>query len=280
MARRECAARQVGARRRRHPRQDHDHRAARLDPGTCRTRRRVFSSAAWRSGLRGLGAGTHRQRVLRHRSRRIRHRAFFDKRSKFVHYRRAHRDPQQPRIRPRRHLSRSRGDRDTVLPPRAHDSAQRDGSSSMAARTVLRRVLARGCWSEVERFGLAAVADTGAGLDDWQSMERFKLGGAPQGTCLRRSRCSRPPQSAQCAGCDRGGAARGRAGRCTELCRARGVPRHQASSRVARRRASTASPSTTTSRTIRPPSRPRWTDCAARWAARGFSRFSSRARTR
>jgi len=44
----------------------------------------------------------------------------------------------------------------------------------------LRRVLARGCWSEVERFGLAAVADTGA---DWTIAVdgTIKLGGAPQG---------------------------------------------------------------------------------------------------
>jgi UDP-N-acetylmuramate: L-alanyl-gamma-D-glutamyl-meso-diaminopimelate ligase len=45
----------------------------------------------------------------------------------------------------------------------------------------LGRVLARGCWSEVERFGFAAVPDTGS---DWTVAidGTIKLGGAPQGT--------------------------------------------------------------------------------------------------
>ena len=37
----------------------------------------------------------------------------------------AHRDPEQPRARPRRHLSRPRGDRDAVPPPGAHRARQR-----------------------------------------------------------------------------------------------------------------------------------------------------------
>src|SRR5207302_631790 len=44
----------------------------------------------------------------------------------------------------------------------------------------LGRVLARGCWSEVERFGAAAASDTGP---DWTIAVdgTIKLGGAPQG---------------------------------------------------------------------------------------------------
>ena len=114
--------------------------------------------------FRRVGAAD-RQRVLRDRGRRVRHgvlRQALEVRPLPA----AHRDPQQPRIRPRRHLSRPRGDRDAVPPPRAHDAAATAASSSTAARRALARVLARGCWSEVERFGLAEVPGTGPGLDD------------------------------------------------------------------------------------------------------------------
>jgi len=48
------------------------------------------------------------------------------------------------------------------------------------AEESLRRVLARGCWSEVERFGAAAASGTGP---DWTIAVdgTIKLGGAPQG---------------------------------------------------------------------------------------------------
>jgi UDP-N-acetylmuramate: L-alanyl-gamma-D-glutamyl-meso-diaminopimelate ligase len=105
--------------------------------------------------------------------------AFSDKRSKFIHYR--------PRT--------------VILNNLEYDHA--DIFSDLAAierefhhlvRTVPRRgriivngadenllrVLARGCWSEVERFRAAAVPDTGA---DWTIAAdgTIKLGGAPQG---------------------------------------------------------------------------------------------------
>jgi UDP-N-acetylmuramate: L-alanyl-gamma-D-glutamyl-meso-diaminopimelate ligase len=105
--------------------------------------------------------------------------AFCDKRSKFVHYR--------PRT--------------VILNNLEYDHA--DIFADLAAietqfhhlvRTVphrgrlivnggdenLRRVLARGCWSEVERFGAAAATDTGP---DWTIAVdgTIKLGGAPQG---------------------------------------------------------------------------------------------------
>jgi UDP-N-acetylmuramate: L-alanyl-gamma-D-glutamyl-meso-diaminopimelate ligase len=105
--------------------------------------------------------------------------AFCDKRSKFVHYR--------PRT--------------VILNNLEYDHA--DIFADLAAietqfhhlvRTVphrgrlivngsdenLGRVLARGCWSEVERFGAAATTDTGP---DWTIAVdgTIKLGGAPQG---------------------------------------------------------------------------------------------------
>ena len=51
--------------------------------------------------------------------------AFFDKRSKFVHYRPRTADPQQPGIRPRRYLSRPRRHPAPVSSPGAHRAGQR-----------------------------------------------------------------------------------------------------------------------------------------------------------
>jgi UDP-N-acetylmuramate: L-alanyl-gamma-D-glutamyl-meso-diaminopimelate ligase len=106
--------------------------------------------------------------------------AFCDKRSKFVHYR--------PRTAILNNLEYDHAD---IFP----DLAAIETQFHHLVRTVphrgrlivnggeesLRRVLARGCWSEVERFGMAAVADTGA---DWTIAVdgTIKLGGAPQGT--------------------------------------------------------------------------------------------------
>jgi UDP-N-acetylmuramate: L-alanyl-gamma-D-glutamyl-meso-diaminopimelate ligase len=105
--------------------------------------------------------------------------AFFDKRSKFVHYR--------PRTVILNNLEYDHAD---IFP----DLAAIERQFHHLVRTVpgngrllvnggeesLRRVLAMGCWSEVERFGLAAVADTGP---DWTIAidGTIKLGGAPQG---------------------------------------------------------------------------------------------------
>ena len=105
--------------------------------------------------------------------------AFCDKRSKFVHYR--------PRTAILNNLEYDHAD---IFP----DLAAIETQFYHLVRTIphagriivnggedsLRRVLARGCWSEVERFGLAAVADTGA---DWTIAVdgTIKLGGAPMG---------------------------------------------------------------------------------------------------
>ena len=105
--------------------------------------------------------------------------AFCDKRSKFVHYR--------PRTAILNNLEYDHAD---IFP----DLSAIETQFHHLVRTVphqgrlivngaeasLQRVLARGCWSEVERFGVAAVADTGA---DWTIAVdgTIKLGGAPQG---------------------------------------------------------------------------------------------------
>ena len=105
--------------------------------------------------------------------------AFCDKRSKFVHYR--------PRTAILNNLEYDHAD---IFP----DLAAIETQFHHLVRTIphagrlivnggdanLQRVLARGCWSEVERFGLAAVADTGS---DWTIAVdgTIKLGGAPQG---------------------------------------------------------------------------------------------------
>src|SRR5436309_4748405 len=109
--------------------------------------------------------------------------AFSDKRSKFVHYR--------PRTAILNNLEYDHAD---IFP----DLAAIETQFHHLVRTIphqgrlivnggeesLRRVLARGCWSEVERFAHwpneAAVADAGS---DWTIAVdgTIKLGGAPQG---------------------------------------------------------------------------------------------------
>src|SRR6202521_320599 len=105
--------------------------------------------------------------------------AFFDKRSKFVHYR--------PRTAILNNLEYDHAD---IFP----DLAAIETQFHHLVRTVphrgrlivdggdenLGRVLARGCWSEVERFGAAAASDTGP---DWTIAVdgTIKLGGAPYG---------------------------------------------------------------------------------------------------
>ena len=83
-----------------------------------------------------------RQRVLRDRGRRIRHgvlRQALEVRPLPA----AHGDPQQPRIRSRRHFSGSGGDRNAVPPSRAHDSRQRPHH-----RQRRRGQASRACWRE------------------------------------------------------------------------------------------------------------------------------------
>ena len=106
--------------------------------------------------------------------------AFFDKRSKFVHYR--------PRTAILNNLEYDHAD---IFPDLAAIETQFHHLVRMVpglGRLIvnggdpnLARVLARGCWSEVERFGLAEVPGTGP---DWTIAGdgAILLGGAPQGT--------------------------------------------------------------------------------------------------
>jgi len=106
--------------------------------------------------------------------------AFFDKRSKFVHYR--------PRTAILNNLEYDHAD---IFPDLAAIETQFHHLVRMVpgqGRLIvnggdpnLARVLARGCWSEVERFGFAEVAGTGP---DWTIAGdgAILLGGAPQGT--------------------------------------------------------------------------------------------------
>ena len=108
--------------------------------------------------------------------------AFFDKRSKFVHYR--------PRTAILNNLEFDHAD---IFPDLAaietqfhHLVRMIPGSGRIivnGGEASLARVLARGCWSEVERFGVAEVAGTGP---DWTIAVdgSILLGGAPQGTLV------------------------------------------------------------------------------------------------
>jgi UDP-N-acetylmuramate: L-alanyl-gamma-D-glutamyl-meso-diaminopimelate ligase len=105
--------------------------------------------------------------------------AFCDKRSKFVHYR--------PRTLILNNLEYDHAD---IFPDLAAIETQfhhlvrtvphRARLIVNGAEESLGRVLARGCWSEVERFGIAAASGTGP---DWTVAVdgTVKLGGAPQG---------------------------------------------------------------------------------------------------
>ena len=106
--------------------------------------------------------------------------AFFDKRSKFVHYR--------PRTAIINNLEYDHAD---IFPDLAAIETQFHHLVRMvpgqgriianAGEDSVARVLARGCWSEVERFGQAEVPGTGPG---WTIAVNggILLGGAPQGT--------------------------------------------------------------------------------------------------
>jgi UDP-N-acetylmuramate: L-alanyl-gamma-D-glutamyl-meso-diaminopimelate ligase len=106
--------------------------------------------------------------------------AYFDKRSKFVHYR--------PRTAILNNLEYDHAD---IFPDLAAIETQfhhlvrtipRSGRIVVnGGEAALARVLARGCWSEVERFGLAEVPGTGP---DWTIGVdgSILLGGAAQGT--------------------------------------------------------------------------------------------------
>jgi UDP-N-acetylmuramate: L-alanyl-gamma-D-glutamyl-meso-diaminopimelate ligase len=105
--------------------------------------------------------------------------AFSDKRSKFIHYR--------PRTVILNNLEYDHADIFSDLAAIEREFHHLVRTVPRRGRIVvnggdenLQRVLARGCWSEVQRFRAAAVPDTGA---DWTIAAdgTIKLGGAPQG---------------------------------------------------------------------------------------------------
>jgi UDP-N-acetylmuramate: L-alanyl-gamma-D-glutamyl-meso-diaminopimelate ligase len=212
--------------------------------------------------------------------------AFFDKRSKFVHYR--------PRTAILNNLEFDHAD---IFPDLGAIETQfhhlvrsvpRSGSLIVNAEEAsLARVLARGCWSPIDSFGgedFTAVERRGRriaraamahrrrrrGVVRWKSAGRRALAGGTS--------AARPPQSPERARRDRG---RASCRACRRRRESRRSPSFAVSSGDWRRAASRpASPSTTTSRTIRPRSRPPWTACGAQWAPGAFSPCSSLARTR
>ena len=208
--------------------------------------------------------------------------AFFDKRSKFVHYR--------PRTAILNNLEYDHAD---IFP----DLAAIETQFHHLVRTVppsgrlivngeeasLARVLARGCWSEVERFaGAEFVARDDAPSPELANRERRQHHAARRAAgnaaLAARSPAARPAQSIERTRGARRGAPCGRGDR-SRYRRARRVPRHQAPSRSGAA-PQAASRFTTISRITRRRSRRRSTGCGAKWGARGSSRCWSREPTR
>ena len=213
--------------------------------------------------------------AVRDRGRRVRHRVL--RQAQQVRpLPAAHRDPQQPRVRPRRHLRRPGGDRAPVPSPRAHRAGAAAGWSSTRAT---RRCSACSRWAagaSVQRFG-ARKEEPGMLRARGEPHAFDVLRGG-----LKVARVEWPLLGehnqlnalAAIAAAEHVGVAPDAA--------ARGARRASATSAPARaaRRASAASPSTTTSRTTRPRCARPSTACAARSARRASSPSSSRARTR
>ena len=136
--------------------------------------------------------------------------AFFDKRSKFVHYRPRTADPEQPGARPRRHLPRPGRHRDAVPPPGAHRAGQRPAGGQRARRGAAARAGAR-------------LLERGAALRHAQGRTR-RPARARRAACLRRAArqpedrprrlaAARRAQPAERAGGHRRGRTRGRGAR-------------------------------------------------------------------
>ena len=142
--------------------------------------------------------------------------AFFDKRSKFVHYR--------PRTLILNNLEYDHAD---IFPDLAaietqfHHLVRTVPASGRlivnAEEASLARVLARGCWSSVERFAGAELGAESAPLPEWRIARRRQgdaRGRAAGSRALaERLDAVRPPYANERAGGARRGAARGRAGR-------------------------------------------------------------------
>ena len=246
VARRADPRRPPRPRRRRHARQDRHDVDARLDPRAGRS-----SSPGFLVGGVPLNFGVSARLgaaggAVRDRGRRVRHR-LLRQAQQVRPLPAAHRDPQQPRVRPRRHLRRPRRDRAPVPSPRPHRARAAAGSSSTRAR---RRCSASSRWAAGARCSASAA-------------------GRKRRACCARA-ASRTP-STSCAAASRSPASSGRcSASTTSSTRSRRWPRPSTSasfprSRRARWRAFAtsgaasscaasppASRSTTTSRTTRP----------------------------
>ena len=193
-------------------------RAAMCSPSPARTARprrpRCWPGSSSRAGLepgflvggvpRNFGVSARLGEAstacaLRDRGRRVRHRVL--RQAQQVRpLPAAHRDPQQPRVRPRRHLREPGGDRAPVPPPRAH-RAGAGPAGRQRREESLQRVLAMGCWSEVQRFG-ARKEEPGA-LRARGEPHAFDVLRGSLKIGARRMAAARRAQPAQRAGRDR-----------------------------------------------------------------------------
>ena len=190
--------------------------------------------------------------------------AFFDKRAKFVHYRPRTADPQQPRVRSRRHLRGRRRDPEAVPSPRAHRARQRPHRLRTAATRTSKRRSRMGAGRRVESFRaharqrhrlVARSSASGATSPSSCVRERGRLGGTVRWALLGGHNV----ENALAAIARR--AARRRAGResLAALGEFKGVKRRHGDARRGRRHRAC----TKISRITRPRSRPRSTACAA-----------------
>ena len=143
----------MGAGGGRHARQDDDQFDAHLAAG----RRRAESGLPDRrraAEFRHFGAAD-RFELLRDRSRRVRHR-FLRQALEVRPLPAAHRGAEQPRIRSRRHLPRSRRDRNAIPSPRAHRAGRRPHRDERPRGRARTRADAR-LLGGVERFGVKAA---------------------------------------------------------------------------------------------------------------------------
>ena len=168
MAGARSAARRARARRRRHARQDHHLEHAGVDPRARRARAGVPDRRRARQFLGQRAA--RRPEVLRHRGRRIRHGVLRQARQVRA-LPLAHADPQQSRIRSRRHLrkprrrsrsssitwcapSRARAASSGMPATRTSQADARDGRVDAARRVSRARPAADVAWSlDVEEGG-------------------------------------------------------------------------------------------------------------------------------
>ena len=253
--------------------------AARL-PGRRRAAelRRVGAPGRMRLPDRPFG------RAVRDRGRRVRHR-LLRQAQQVRPLPAAHRGAEQPRVRPRRHLRRPRGDRAPVPSPRAHRARERPAGRQRARRQPEARAGA----GLLERGGALRRAQGRARrAARTRRAARVRRAARQPEDRPRRVGAARRTQPAQRAGRDR-------CGRACRRRRPKSLPRALASFQNVRRRlelrgeAARRQASTTTSPTTRRRCAPRSTACAAsieqqprRARRRGRASWpcSSRARTR